>query len=98
MSGLATKIRRAKPEDAVGIARVYIESWHDTYAAILPMRLLCAMTPQGHAARWRAAVHARGEAVFVAEAADGNVVGMTSCGRSRDVKVWVYCDIYTLYV
>ena len=34
MSGLAVKVRQAKPDDAEGIARGYIESWHDTYAAI----------------------------------------------------------------
>jgi L-amino acid N-acyltransferase YncA len=98
MSGLATEIRQAKPDDASGIARVYIESWHDTYAAILPMRLLCAMTPRGQAARWRAAVQARGEAVFVAEAEDGSIVGMTSCGPSRDATLGFDGEVYTLYV
>jgi ribosomal protein S18 acetylase RimI-like enzyme len=98
MNGLATKTRRAKAEDADGIARVYIESWHDTYAAILPMRLLCAMTPRGQAARWRAAVHAQGEAVFVAEDEGGNIVGMASCGRSRDATLSFDGEVYTLYV
>src|ERR1700744_4333316 len=84
MGDAAISIRLAKPDDAEGIARVYIEAWHDTYAAVLPMRLLCAMTPRGQAARWRQAVGARGEAVFVAEDERHGIVGMASCGRSRD--------------
>lgn len=98
MSALPIKVRKAAPVDADDIARVYIESWHDTYAAILPMRLLCAMTPRGQAARWRAAVRARGEAVFVAEDEKRGIVGMASCGQSRDAVLGFDGEVYTLYV
>ena len=98
MSGLSLKVRRAKSDDADGIARVYIASWHDTYAAILPMRLLSAMTVRGQAARWRAAMRANGEAVLVAEDENGDIVGMASCGRARDTTLGFDGEVYTLYV
>jgi GNAT superfamily N-acetyltransferase len=98
MSDAAISVRLAKPDDAEAIARIYIEAWHDTYAAILPMRLLCAMTPRGQAARWRQAIRARGEAVFVAEDERQYIVGMASCGRSRDRALPFDGEIYTLYV
>lgn len=98
MSGFAIKVRQAKPDDADGIAHVYIESWHDTYAGILPLKLLCAMTPRGQAARWRAAVRARGEAVFVAEDESHGIVGMASCGQARDATLGFDGEVYTLYV
>lgn len=98
MSGPVIPVRRARPEDARGVARVYIESWHDTYAAILPMRLLCAMTPRGQTARWRSAILARDEIVFVAEDERGEIVGMASCGRSRDAALGFDGEVYTLYV
>src|SRR6201999_1870644 len=79
MGDAAISVRLAKPDDADGVARVYIESWHDTYAAILPMRLLCAMTPRGQTARWRSTVRSRGERVFVAEDDTLGVVGVASC-------------------
>lgn len=91
-------VRLANPDDAEGVARVYIESWHDTYAAILPMRLLCAMTPRGQTARWRQAICARGETVFVAQDERGGIVGMASCGRSRDRTLPFDGEVYTLYV
>jgi predicted N-acetyltransferase YhbS len=99
MDDLALTIRVARPKDAAEIARVYIESWHDAYAGILPNRLLCAMTQNGQTARWRAAIRARGrESVFVAEAARFGLVGMTSFGPARDGSLSLDGEIYTLYV
>jgi ribosomal protein S18 acetylase RimI-like enzyme len=91
-------IRQAKPDDAPGIARVYIQSWHDTYAAILPMGLLCAMTPRGQAARWRAAMQAQDENVYIAGHAQQGIVGMVSFGPSRDRALDYDGEVYTLYV
>jgi ribosomal protein S18 acetylase RimI-like enzyme len=99
MDELITTVRAARPEDAMGVARIYIESWHDTYAAILPARLLCAMTPKGQAARWRAAIRARGrEQVLVAESEKYGLVGMSSVGPSRDAGLGYDAEVYTLYV
>ena len=98
MDDVRTSVRSARPQDAEEVARVYIESWHDTYAAILPQRLLCAMTPAGQSARWRAAIRAKGrEAVLVAERAHG-IVGMASAGPARDDMLGYEGEVYTLYV
>jgi L-amino acid N-acyltransferase YncA len=92
-------IRQAKPDDAAAVARVYIESWHDTYAGILPVPMLCAMTSRGQAARWQASIGARGrETVLVAERRQSGVVGMTSFGPARDRALGFDGEIYTLYV
>lgn len=99
MEDIALLIRKATANDAEAIARVYIESWHDTYAAILPKALLCAMTPRGQAARWRAAITARTrESVLVAESPTHGVIGMASYGPSRDRVLGFEGEVYTLYV
>jgi L-amino acid N-acyltransferase YncA len=99
MDEMAVKVRIARPEDAKAVARIYVESWHDTYAAILPKRLLCAMTPAGQAARWRAAIGARGrEQVMVGETARHGIVGMASVGPTRDGALGYDGEVYTLYV
>lgn len=99
MDQLVVSVRAARSEDAAQVARVYIDSWHDAYAGILPSRLLCAMTPKGQTARWRAAIRARGrESVLVAECGTHGVVGMTSFGPSRDGVLGFDGEIYTLYV
>ena len=99
MNGLVASVRYANPDDASAIARVYIEAWHDTYPAILSKKLLCAMTPKGQSARWRAAIRAGGrEQVIVAEAVPHGVVGMASLGPARDRGLGFDGEVYTLYV
>jgi predicted N-acetyltransferase YhbS len=99
MDHAAISVRQARPEDAAQVAHVYIESWHDTYAGILPHRLLCALTPRGQTARWSAAIRARGrESVLVAECGGCGVVGMASFGPARDGAMGFDGEIYTLYV
>jgi len=99
MDTLAIAVRPARPDDADAVARVYIDSWHDTYAGVLPTQLLCAMTPGGQSARWRATIRARGrEAVLVAEHERFGVVGIASLGPARDPALTFDGEVYTLYV
>jgi len=99
MTELAMAVRAARHEDAQAVARVYIDSWHDTYPAILPTELLRAMTPKGQTSRWRAAIVAGGrERVLVAECPQHGVVGMTSFGPAQDKALGYDGEVYTLYV
>jgi len=92
-------IRKARPSDAESVARIYVDSWRDTYPLILPNRLLANMSLEGQSARWRNAIAmAAREAVYVAEDDRGTIVGMTSLGRARDTGLGYDAEIYTLYV
>lgn len=99
MEKLDIAVRPARPDDAASVARVYIESWHDTYAGVLPAQLLCAMTPNGQGARWRATIRARGnEKVLVAEHENFGILGMASYGAARDRAMGFDGEVFTLYV
>jgi len=98
MAGKFT-VRKARPADAEAVARIYVDSWRDTYPLVLPARLLSSMTVEGQAARWRNAISlAARESVFVAEDEKSKIVGMTSMGRARDTGLGYDAEIYTLYV
>ncbi len=99
MDELSVTIRRAKIDDAADIARVYIESWHDTYPGVVSSAMLCSMTVRGQTARWRSAITARSrEWIFVAETAEHGIIGMSSFGPSRDPELGFDAEVYTLYV
>lgn len=97
MEPLALTVRQARPNDAAAIARVYIESWHDTYPGVLSKALLCAMTPKGQTMRWHAAIRAR-DMVLVAEHEKHGIVAMGSAGATRDRGFGFDGEVYTLYV
>lgn len=97
--GTVPIVRKARPADAEAVARIYVESWRDTYPLVLPARVLGAMTIPGQSARWRNAISlAVREAVYVAEDEKGRILGMTSMGRARDAGIGYDAEIYTLYV
>ena len=80
-------VRTARPEDAASLARIYIESWQDTYAGVISHALLGAMSVKAHTARWQATIRTmdrHGGTVLVAEDAGPGVVGLCSLGRARD--------------
>jgi ribosomal protein S18 acetylase RimI-like enzyme len=97
MNDLALSLRQARPSDAADLARIYIESWHDTYAGILPHSLLSAMSLKTHTARWQSQLQTPGS-VIVVEDQNCSVVGLTSLGGARDSSLGFEGEIYTLYV
>lgn len=97
MDALAPTVRHARVCDADALARIYIESWQDTYAGLIPNTILSAMSPVRHAARWRAVIGGPG-AVLVAETGGHRAIGLASLGLARDRTLGYAGEIYTLYV
>ncbi len=93
-------IRAATIADAAGIARVYVETWRDTYAGVIPDRVLLGMSRRRHAANWTHTLRNRrpGEAVLVAHDTRTGVVGFGSCGRAKYRTLPHEGEVYTLYV
>jgi ribosomal protein S18 acetylase RimI-like enzyme len=101
MNDLALSVRTARPEDAADLARIYIESWQDTYAGIFPHAVLAAMSHKSHAARWLTAIKGTERSqgmVLVAQDAAHGVIGFASLGAARDKAIGFDGEVYTLYV
>jgi GNAT superfamily N-acetyltransferase len=97
-------IRPALPQDACGIAHVYVEAWRSAYAGILPTRMLVNMSKrrqirswQGHINRILSSMKGR-DAIFVAKSDDGPVIGFGNSGVCREASLGFSTEIYTLYV
>ena len=97
MHDLALSVRLARPEDAADLARIYIDSWQDTYAGVISHSLLGAMSLKNHTARWQNTIKGPGT-VLVAEDSHFGPVGLTSLGAARDAGLGFDGEVYTLYV
>jgi ribosomal protein S18 acetylase RimI-like enzyme len=96
MNDGALSLRQARPGDAMPLARIYVEAWRDTYAAILPHKLLANLSVEMHAARLERAI--RKGAVMTAELPHHGVVGLAGFGAARDRALNLDGEVYTLYV
>jgi L-amino acid N-acyltransferase YncA len=93
------RVRRASPEDASGIARVYDAAWQASHAA-LPVAVGAGMRARAHEASWRdeLEVEPPDRAPWVA-LMDGRLVGFASGGIARDDDARPGVgEVYQLYV
>jgi len=79
---LTFNIRTANLDDAVGIARVHIACWRETYFGILPGEMLTALDIDARANMWASALSDPANCVSVLESA-GEIVGFGACGEQR---------------
>jgi ribosomal protein S18 acetylase RimI-like enzyme len=79
---LILNIRAANLDDAVGIARVHIACWRETYVDILPDEMLAALDIDARANMWASALSDPANFVSVLESA-GEMVGFGACGDQR---------------
>jgi hypothetical protein len=103
-------IRRARPDDAPGIAAVHVAAWRSAYAGILDEAYLAQLSEARLAAFYHRLILDRqgGHAVFVATAGgldqphdrpgpEASVVGFASGGRARR-RGLAAGEVETLYV
>jgi ribosomal protein S18 acetylase RimI-like enzyme len=89
-------IRKATPNDALGIAHVHVESWRTTYAGIVPDAYLNGLDEWKRAQQWREML-IRNDEVLIAER-DGEVVGFITGGPSRDNVEDCDAELYAIYL
>lgn len=91
------KIRKAKLEDAKGIARVHVDSWRTTYETIIPSEYLNNLSYESREKLWIDGIP-KG-IVYVAEDEKGTIVGFSSGGKERTGKyVGFEGELYAIYI
>ena len=96
MSTITTEIRKAKPEDAEGIAETHDAAWLNAYSGIVPHQSLQRMIKRRGAAWWRRAI-LKATAIFVVEV-NGEIVGYATLGRNRVSTLPFDGEIYEIYL
>jgi ribosomal protein S18 acetylase RimI-like enzyme len=77
-------IRRGTVEDAYGIALVHVRSWQVAYRGHMPDEFLDGLDVENRVNMWRELTQDPDKIVFVAENTQGEIVGFSALGASRD--------------
>ncbi len=77
-------VRGAVPADARAIAEVHVGSWRVAYRGLLPDTFLAGLSVERRETLWQDLLSQSGWETFVAEEADGIVVGFANLAPSRD--------------
>lgn len=90
-------IRKARPEDAPGIAQVHVQSWRETYSGSVPESYLASLQVGARQSMWEKALAGTSCSLFVAKAGE-RIVGFAAFGEARE-KSWA-CpgELYAIYL
>lgn len=93
-------IRPAVPEDALAMAHVHVDTWHTTYAGIVPAEHLARLSYERSQAAWNEHLldQGSGERAFVAEDPASGIVGLASGGPLRKPLASFDGELYVLYI
>ena len=92
-------IRAATPADAPAIGRIHVESSRETYRGLLSDNLLESVSAVVRAAMWRGELEQeRPISLFVAQRANGELVGFAGGGTSRAASLPHEAEVYVIYV
>jgi len=91
-------IRKATEEDVTGIAHVHVETWRSTYAGIIPDDYLNSLTIESRTRHWRRNLKTIHSAIFVAENANGEIIGFAAGGTEQTRDPVYQGEIYAIYI
>jgi GNAT superfamily N-acetyltransferase len=80
------QIRIATPADAPALGKMHVASWRETYAGILPDKMLSSLSVDGRAAAWAKIMQEPetedSTVVYLIEH-EGSIIGFGACGAQR---------------
>ncbi len=97
---MGVRIRTAIPADAGAIANVHVDTWRTTYDGIVSSTYLAGLSYRNREAAWTdILVNAPDTAsTFVAEKADGEVIGFANGGPERAGDRTYQGELYSIYL
>ncbi len=85
-------------DDIAALARIYVDTWREQYAGILPANYLARMSYGEYENKWATYLATPGTVAYLAQTDRGEIVGFAHGGAARDLELNYFAEIYLLYV
>lgn len=92
------KIRRAKLDDAQGIAKVHVNSWRTTYKDIIPNDFLDNLSVEQRTELWKKNLEREDNYVAIAENNEGQIIGFADAWKRETNVVENSGDLTSIYL
>ncbi|MDQ3063961.1 MAG: 3-deoxy-manno-octulosonate cytidylyltransferase, partial [Acidobacteriota bacterium] len=90
--------RKANVKDALAVAKVHVESWHKSFAGIVPQAFLNNLTVEKREKAFRQRFDEANYKMFVAETAKDGIVGFADFGAARESDFAFEAELYAIYL
>src|SRR4029453_19497939 len=90
--------REATPDDAASVARVHVQSWHQSFKGIVPDSFLQKLTVETRTKAFRERFGDGFYKMFVAEILEDEVVGFADVGGPRHDVGPYDAELYAIYI
>lgn len=97
MTKPSTIIRMPVPQDAARLGYVHVTCYREAYRNLIPQGFLDSLDIEERTAGWTSIIEYTGNNKFVAEA-DGEIVGFSASGPSRDDDAPRELELYSIYL
>jgi ribosomal protein S18 acetylase RimI-like enzyme len=91
-------IRKAKLDDATGIAKVHVDSWRTTYKGIIPDDFLNNLSYEQRTELWKGNITKEDNYVVVAENNEGQIVGFADAWKRENNVLKSSSDLTSIYL
>ncbi|MCM3094358.1 GNAT family N-acetyltransferase [Cytobacillus sp. AMY 15.2] len=92
------KIRKAKLDDALGIAKVHVDSWRTTYKGIIPNDFLNNLSYEQRTESWKKNIAREDNYVVIAENKEGQIIGFADAWKRDNNAVENSGDLTSIYL
>ena len=92
------QIRKAKMDDAAGIAKVHVDSWRTTYKGMMPQSFLDRLSYDERTALWEKNMADATNEIYVAENENGQIIGFVTGGKRAENTEAGATDLTAIYL
>lgn len=90
--------RKASIEDCLEVAKAHVRSWRESFAGLVPETVMERITVEKRTKVFKERFQSSAYKMYVAEVADGGIIGFADCGEPRNEIDGYQAELYAIFL